>query len=129
VTTFTPQKKREYIVDIPIYAKNIYDHVKNMIGFYNPGSGTMQRQGKSQTKFLQDQSQYTVRYDLEIIGAGSDGLITINPKNIDFGTITVGFAKTLSVEVINKSNCNLYVELKMAQKIEDNAKERKPELP
>jgi hypothetical protein len=55
-----------------------------------------------------------VRYDLEIIGAGSDGLITINPKNIDFGTITVGFSKTLSVEVINKSNCNLYVELKMA---------------
>lgn len=56
-------------------------------------------------------------------------MITINPKDIDFGTITVGFAKTLSVEVINKSNCNLYIELKMAQKIDENSKERQPELP
>lgn len=62
---------------------------------------------------------------MEIIGAGSDGLITINPKDLDFGTITVGFAKTLSVDVINKSNCNLYIELKMAQKIDENGKERK----
>jgi hypothetical protein len=56
----------------------------------------------------------TVRYDLEIIGAGSDGVITISPSSLDFGTITVGFSKTLSVIVINKSNTNLYVELKMA---------------
>ena len=55
-----------------------------------------------------------VRYDLEVVGAGSDGVITISPKDIDFGTITVGFAKTLSVVVLNKSNTNLYVELKMA---------------
>ena len=41
VTTFTPLKKREYIISIPVYATNIYDHVKNLIGFYNPGSGVM----------------------------------------------------------------------------------------
>ena len=40
-TTFTPLKKKEYIIDIPVYAMNTYDHVKNMIGFYNPGSGLM----------------------------------------------------------------------------------------
>lgn len=56
----------------------------------------------------------TIRYNLEVIGAGSDGVITISPKDLDFGTITVGFAKTLSVQVINKSNTNLYVELKVA---------------
>ena len=56
----------------------------------------------------------TIRYDVEIIGAGSDGILTLNPKDIDFGTITVGFSKTMSVTVINKSNCNLYIELKMA---------------
>ena len=33
----------------------------------------------------------TIRYDVEIIGAGSDGILTLNPKDIDFGTITVGF--------------------------------------
>lgn len=56
----------------------------------------------------------TVRYDVEIVGAGSDGVITISPKDVDFGTITVGFAKTMSVQVLNKSNTNLYVELRMA---------------
>jgi len=48
----------------------------------------------NQTKSIKD---VTVRYDLEIIGAGSDGIISISPKDLDFGTITVGFSKTLSV--------------------------------
>lgn len=62
----------------------------------------------------------TIRYDIEIIGAGSDGILSLNPKDIDFGTMTVGFSKTMSVTVINKSNCNLYIELKMAQKVEED---------
>lgn len=62
----------------------------------------------------------TVRYEVEIIGAGSDGILSLNPKDIDFGTITVGFAKTMSVTVINKSNCNLYIEMQMAQKVEED---------
>jgi hypothetical protein len=41
LTTFTPLKKKEYIIDIPVYATNVYDLIKNMIGFYNPGSGAM----------------------------------------------------------------------------------------
>jgi len=32
---------------------------------------------------------------------------------LDFGTITVGFSKTLQVLITNKSNCNLFIELKM----------------
>jgi len=47
ITTFTPLKKKEYILSIPVYATNIYDHVKNLIGFYNPGSGHMQRATKT----------------------------------------------------------------------------------
>jgi hypothetical protein len=39
--TFTPLKKKEYILDIPVYASNTYDHLKDLIGFYNPGSGIM----------------------------------------------------------------------------------------
>lgn len=42
-------------------------------------------------------------------------MISINPENLDFGTITVGYTKTLSVTITNKSNCNLYIELKMMQ--------------
>jgi len=42
-------------------------------------------------------------------------MISISPANLDFGTITVGYSKTLSVTITNKSNCNLYIELKMMQ--------------
>ena len=52
---------------------------------------------------------------MQIIGAGADGQIAISPENLDFGTITVGYSKTLSVTISNKSNTNLYIELKMMQ--------------
>ena len=42
-------------------------------------------------------------------------MISISPADLDFGTITVGYSKTLSVMISNKSNCNLYIELKMMQ--------------
>jgi hypothetical protein len=29
------------MIDAPIYAKSTYDHIKNLIGYYNPGSGTI----------------------------------------------------------------------------------------
>jgi len=39
VATFTALKKKDYHINCPIYARNIYDHLKNSVGFYNPGSG------------------------------------------------------------------------------------------
>jgi hypothetical protein len=121
VCTFTPLKKKEYILSVPIYATNFYDHLKEVIGFYKPGSGLVKTGAATlkSTKALPSIPQ-TVRYDIEVIGAGSDGVLTLSPKDIDFGTITVGFAKTMSVTVINKSNCNLYIELKMAQRVEED---------
>jgi len=74
---------------------------------------------KTTMKSIKD-SPATIRYDIEIKGAGSDGVLSLSPKDIDFGTITVGFAKTMSVTVINKSNCNLFIELKMAQRMEED---------
>ena len=47
VTTFTPLKKKEYLLSIPVYATNFYDQIKNLIGFYNPGSGVMQKTSKT----------------------------------------------------------------------------------
>lgn len=49
VSTFTPLKKKEYHLSIPIYAMNTFDSIKNLVGFYNPGSGLMQRTMKTQT--------------------------------------------------------------------------------
>jgi len=64
------------------------------------------------------QSHHIKKYNLEIIGRGSDGVIQIQPQAVDFGTITVGFNKTLQATVYNRSNCNIFIELKMAPKNE-----------
>jgi hypothetical protein len=80
VCTFTPLKKKEYLLSIPVYASNFYDQIKDLIGFYNPGSGVMQRNAIKTMKSLNGATPSTVRYDLEIIGAGSDGVLTISPK-------------------------------------------------
>lgn len=58
-----------------------------------------------------NQGIINIRKEIEIIGAGSDGSVIIKPDDLDFGTITVGFSKTLSVVIANKSNCNLYIKL------------------
>jgi hypothetical protein len=92
--TFTALKKKDYHINVPIYAWNIYDHVKNSIGFFNPGSGLAQKI-QSQTKNQQNQLLLMKKYSMEIIGRGSDGALVIEPKNVDFGTITVGFNKTM----------------------------------
>ena len=65
------------------------------------------------------------KYNLEIVGRGSDGMIQILPGNVDFGTITVGFNKTMHCTLFNRSNCNIYVELKMAPKNEKSGGQSK----
>ena len=39
------------------------------------------------------QSAQSSKY-VQIVGAGADGMIGINPEMLDFGTITVGYTKT-----------------------------------
>ncbi len=46
LTTFTPLKKKEYLLSIPVYISSMGDHLKNVIGFYNPGSGKLQKTTK-----------------------------------------------------------------------------------
>ena len=121
LTTFTALKKKDYYINVPIYASNIYDHVKNSIGFYNPGSGLKQKSnGYSARNSLMPQSHFIKKYTLEVIGRGSDGGIQVMPQAIDFGTITVGFTKILQATIYNRSNCNIYIELKMAPKAHSN---------
>lgn len=109
--TFTPLKKKEYGISVPIFARNQFDKAKNYVGFYNPGSG-LSMTGNYDIPGAVGGVQ-TIRKEVKIVGAGSDGLVTINPHNLDFGTITVGFSKTLQLNITNKSHCNLFIELKM----------------
>ena len=73
VATFTALKKKDYHINVPIYAKNIYDHVKNSVGFYNPGSGLIKK-NQVQNSVVMNPTPYK-KYTLEIIGRGSDGII------------------------------------------------------
>ena len=74
VATFTALKKKDYHINVPIYARNIYDHVKNSVGFFNPGSG-LHKSNSLQTQKMAKQSQFIKKYTLEIFGKGSDGVI------------------------------------------------------
>jgi len=120
MATFTPLKKKEYGVSVPFYVRNLFDQVKNSIGYFNPGSGTSVAAYNSRSSSQLGIS--TLRKDIQIIGAGSDGAIKISPDNLDFGTITVGFQKNLAVYIQNSSNCNLYIELKMVQSSQSDNK-------
>ena len=113
---FTPLRRKQYQITIPLFTKNLFDQVKNAVGFFSPGSGltlTNHMNNQSQLSMMQ-QSPASSKF-VQIVGAGADGMISISPENLDFGTITVGYSKTLSVTITNKSDCNLYIELKMKQ--------------
>lgn len=73
--TFTALKRKDYHINVPIYAKNIYDHVKNSVGFFNPGSGLITKNTATKTNVLG--ATPFRKYVLEIIGRGSDGIIQI----------------------------------------------------
>lgn len=115
VCTFTPLAKREYALSIPMQVTNIHDATKELIGYFNPGSGVAV---KAQPK--KEQTKYEVR----IFGVGSDGSLSIKPSKLDFDTVTVGFSKILSLTVINKSKTNLYIDFQLEQmNIEDKSLE------
>lgn len=120
---FTPLKKKEYQISIPLFTKNLFDQVKSTVGFFAPGSGlTLTQMNQASQLSLMQQSAQSSKA-VQIIGAGADGQISISPENLDFGTITVGYTKTLSVTITNKSNSNLYIELKMMETVKNTGED------
>lgn len=106
VCTFTPLAKREYALSIPMQVTNIFDATKELIGYFNPGSGVAIR---AQTKREQ------TKYELRVFGVGNDGNLSIRPSKLEFDTVTVGFNKILSLTVINKSKTNIYIDFDLEQ--------------
>jgi hypothetical protein len=120
VCTFTPLAKREYALSIPMQVTNTYDTSKDMIGYFNPGSGVAIKghQKKEQTK-----------YELRVFGVGNDGNVSIKPSKLDFDTVTVGFNKILSLTVINKSKTNIYIDFQLDQmNIEDKTEKEQEDI-
>lgn len=117
MATFTSLKKKKYEITVPLFARNLYDRVKHHVGFFNPGSGlSLTQTNPASTSALQSGEQegtVQIRKAIQIIGAGSDGHIAIAPAKLDFGTITVGESKTLSIVLTNSASCNMFVDLMM----------------
>jgi hypothetical protein len=70
--TFTPVKKREYQISLPLQVSSIYDVAKDKIGYYNPGSG-------ANYKLSDALQRKSTKYEVCIVGAGSDGSVKISP--------------------------------------------------
>jgi hypothetical protein len=115
ICTFTPLAKREYALSIPMQVTNIFDNTKELIGYFNPGSGVAVR---AQTKKEQ------TKYELRIFGVGNDGNLSIKPSKLEFDTVTVGFTKILSLTVINKSKTSIYIDFQLDQ---INLENKKPQ--
>lgn len=42
---FTPLKKKEYQISVPLFAKNLFDLRKVSVGYFNPGSASISDDG------------------------------------------------------------------------------------
>ena len=78
--TFTPKKPQPYTVTAKFFANGVYDLYRDLVGFFNPGSGKL---SKNTITF---QRNPRVK-EILIIGAGADGYIEITPERLDYGTV------------------------------------------
>ena len=116
--TFTPLHEKNYRFNVPIRIKRVIDMAQdaNYVGFFNPGSG----------KYLHNLRQDPLEkvYMITVIGTGGTGMVQMNPKNIDFKTVSVGFSDLKSFILSNVSNCAICVKLVIVPK--DNSAKSDP---
>ena len=106
--TFTPLHEKSYRFNVPIRIKRVIDMAQdsNFVGYFNPGSG----------KYMHNQDSLEKMYMITVIGTGGTGMVQMNPKNIDFKTVSVGFSDLKSFTLSNISNCAIYVKLVIVPK-------------
>jgi len=107
--TFIPKKPQPYTVNAKLIASGVYDPFRDLVGFFNPSSGNLVKQGSMREKMQRTK-------EVVILGAGADGYIEISPEKLDFGTVKVGDQLVRDVTLHNKSKANVYVELSMVPK-------------
>lgn len=130
--TFIPKKSKPYCVTAKLAATSVYDVYKDLIGFFNPGSGNLHAQhaGKHAHNVNSNSNQdkkfekMTSIMELLIVGAGADGSIEITPQIVDYGTVKVGDQLVRSVTLHNKSKANVYVELNLIPLEESDSNEK-----
>ena len=84
--TFIPKKPQPYTVTAKLLASGVYDPYKDLVGFFNPSSGNLIKQGSMRQKTARTK-------EIVILGAGADGYIEISPEKVDYGTVIIHFSK------------------------------------
>lgn len=88
---------------MPLSVVSTYDLSKDQIGYFNPGSGA--------APGIEELGQPRKYYEVQVVGAGSDGQLRITPRGLEFGTVKVDFEKKLIFQLHNRAHCNIYVSL------------------
>ena len=100
----TPNKTEEISAHILITAERIYDPSNESIGIYNPESIETK---KKQLTF----DKRIFSREINVLGRGSDGELSIKPDKLEFGTVKVGFHKKLFFSIYNPTITNFYVKI------------------
>ena len=100
----TPNKTEEISAHILITAERIYDPSNENIGIYNPENIEHKKKQLTFDKRLFSK-------EINVLGRGSDGDLSIKPDKLEFGTVKVGFHKKLSFSIYNPTITNFYIKL------------------
>ena len=101
----TPNKNDEISAHILITAERIYDPSNENYGIYNPE--IFENNIKTELNF--DKRLFS--REINVLGRGSDGGLSIKPEKLEFGTVKVGFHKKLSFSIYNPTITNFYIKL------------------
>ena len=108
-----PTKNEEIINTMKITAERVYEPQSESYGIFNPGSSALV---KSQPSLL-DKRVY--KKEVTLLGRGSNGDIRIEPSQLEFGTVKVGFHKKMSFSIYNPTITNFYIKI-IPEKDENN---------
>ena len=100
----TPNKNEEISAHILITAERIYDPSNENIGIYNP-------EGFDKNVKKLDFDRRLFKREINVLGRGSNGELSIKPEKLEFGTVKVGFHKKLSFSIYNPTITNFYIKL------------------
>lgn len=103
--TFNAIKLQSYRFNVPIRIKRVIDMAQdaNYIGYFNPGSGEQMHNLR--------QDPLEKLYHITIHGSGCTGMVDMNPKAINFNTVSVGFSSVRTFTLSNVSNCAIFAKL------------------
>ena len=100
----TPNKNEEISAHVLITAERIYDPSNENFGIYNPENINDQKNNSSFDKRIFSR-------EINVLGRGSDGKLSIKPDRLDFDTVKVGFHKKLSFSIYNPTITNFYIKI------------------